>query len=502
MAKQGVSLTILDNQLSQQAPGQGQTPVVIGCASGGTVPNFQPYVTSNPATMQTNSGNGPAVRLAAFIATLTGQAVEVCTTTSVTPGSNTAVFAATGNGGAAVMTITGTPNDDYYLVVTNLSTANGTFGTASPVVGISLDGGASNAYTVNMGTATTVTTGSAFTTYTGLTLSFTSATTNVGDSYYAVCTAPAWNDAGVQSAITACASIKFQQFQDIMVSGVSASSDVTAFDGYMTTLATTNRRFSRLLCQVRDATWGGASTETEAAWMTSIETAFGTTSSLRVGVCSGHYRFIDPFTSSQMRSGLIYGASSRDTSVLPSVDLGEVDLGALQNVVLPPKPDSFGNGKFFYHDDDQNPGLDASRFMASWQLVGFPGIYIMNPNLMAPPGSDFNWLQHGHVIDEASAVAYQYLTLNLSRPVRVSAKTGFILPQDRLKLQNGCNAALSNALTGQVSAVFCNVSPSDNILSTATITVFVYVIPLGYIKSVAATITFVNPAISAVNSVV
>ena len=86
MAKQGLNLTILDNQLGQQAPGQGQTQVVIGCASGGTVPNFQPYVTSNPSTMQTNSGNGPAVRLAAFIATLTGNAVEVCTVPSVTPG--------------------------------------------------------------------------------------------------------------------------------------------------------------------------------------------------------------------------------------------------------------------------------------------------------------------------------------------------------------------------------------------------------------------------------
>ena len=52
-------------------------------------------------------------------------------------------------------------------------------GTAGVIIGISLDGGATNAYTRNMNTATTVTTGSAFTTYTGLSLSFTAATTTL-----------------------------------------------------------------------------------------------------------------------------------------------------------------------------------------------------------------------------------------------------------------------------------------------------------------------------------
>jgi hypothetical protein len=497
MAKQGVNLTVLDQQLGQSAPGQGQTEVVIGTCSGGTVPNFTPYTTTNPATIQANSGVGSAPRLAAYTAQLSGNPVTVCTVpnnangTLATAGAGV-MYTGTANTGACVITVTGNPNDDYYLVVTPV--VAGTIGTTGIQVGISIDGGATNAYVVNMGTATTVTTGSAFTTYTGLSLSFTSATMNLGDTWYAVATAPTYSDAAVQSALQAVASIKFQSFQDVMVAGVTAASDVTAFDGYMTTLANTNRRFSRLLCGVRDAVWGGASTETEAAWITSISTAFSTTSSLRVGVCAGHYRVIDPFTQSQMRSSLLYCASGRDAAVLPSTDLGEVDLGALPNVVLPSAPDSFAKGKFFYHDEDQNPGLDAARFMSSWQLVGFPGIYIMNSNLMAPPGSDFNWLQHGHVIDEASYIVYQFFTLNLSRPVRVSAKTGFILPQDRGRLQSGCQALLNNGLGNQTSAIIVSVSQTDNILSTATLTVNIYVVPFGYLKSINSNLSLLNPA--------
>jgi hypothetical protein len=498
MGVPGVAITLLDNQLGQSQAGLGNVEVVIGTSSGGTVANFVPYTTNNPATIQTNSGNGSAPRLAATIANQTGNPVTVCTIPAASPGTNTAVFAATANTGTGTPTLSGTPNDDYYLVITPVNPNAVAYGTAGIIVNVSIDGGATIAYSVNMGTATTITTGSAFTTYTGLTISFGAGTPVTGDSYYAVSSAPTFADAAVQSALQAVAAIKFQTFQDVFVAGVSGAGDVTAFDGYMTTLATTNKRFSRLLCGARDATWGGASTETEAAWITSLTSAFATSSSLRVGVCAGHYRFVDPYTGSYMRSNGIYGAAARDSAVLPSVDLAQVNLGSIPGVVLPPAPDAFAKGKFFYHDEDQTSGLDAARFLTYRQFVGFPGIYITNSNLMAPPGSDFNWLQHGHVIDEAAAIAYQFFTLQLSSPVRVSQKTGFILAQDRLKLQNGCTAALNNALAQQVSALSVVVSTSDNILSTATLTVNIFVVPLGYIKAVNVTIQFVNPALALV----
>ena len=492
---QGVNTTVNDNSLGQSVPGQGQTEVVIGTSQSGT--SFQPLTSTMPSAFTTAFGYGSGPRLAAFVANQTGNPVMFVKVPTNAVGTNTAVFTATGNTSTSVVTVTGTPVDDYYVVVSVL--VGGTIGVTGMQVGISLDGGATNAYIVNLLTAATITTGSAFTTYTGLTLNFGAGTLVALDSFYFVSTAPTWSDAGVQSAIQAACAVKALTFQDIMISGVSAAGDVTAFDGYMTTLTTTNKRFSRLLCAARDATWGGASTETEAAWISSLQSAFSASSSLRVGVAAGYYRFIDPFTGSRLRSSLLYGAAARDSAVAIQVDLGQVNMGAIQNLSLPTTADKFGNGTFFYHDESQNPGLDAARFLAGWQLVGFPGVYIMNSNLMAPPGSDFNWLQHGHVIDVASTVAYQFFTLQLSSSVRVSKKTGFILPQDQARLTNGCQAQLNNTLVspGAVSAATCVVSGTDNILSTATITVTISVVPLGYIKAVNVTITFINPAIVA-----
>jgi hypothetical protein len=506
MTAQGVNINILDDQLGQVPPGQGPTQFVIGCSSGSTVSSsstvgsFGVYTSNNPSAFSANSGYGPGPRLAAFMANLTGNPVGFVKVPSTTPGTVSAIYPTAGNGGTSVMTVTGTPNDDYYLVAKNLLA--GTIGTGPVQLGISIDGGATYPWIVNMGTATNVTTGSAFTLYTGLTLSFTSAAQSLGDSYYGVCAAPLWSQASVQSAIQAAAAIKSIQFQDIMVAGLASASDVTAFDGYMTTLANTNKRFSRMLVTTNDITWGGASTQSEAAWLSALQTSYANSSSLRVGVCAGHYRFLDPFTQSQLRSSLIYGAASRDAGVAIQVDLGEVDMGNLQGLLLPPTPDAFGNGTFVYHDEQQTPGLDAARFLTAWQIVGLPGVYIMNPNLMAPPGSDFNWLQHGHVIDSACCIAYAYFIQKISSSVRVSATTGFILPQDRARLQAGCNAQLGNQLVtpNAVSSAVCVVSGTDNILSTATLTVSLQIVPLGYVKAVNVTISFLNPAVVAVQN--
>jgi hypothetical protein len=511
MTAQGVNITIQDNQLGQAPPGQGQTELVIGCGSSSTY-NYTPITSTNPNAFTTGNNYGPGPELAAFIANQTGNPVTLCQVPAAGVGTNTTVYAAVTNNAAstAAATLSGTPNDDGYFVVTCITDGNAgagtTFGTAGIVLGISRDGGATNFATVSLLTATAVTTG-AFTNITGLSLATLTGKIYTGDKLYWVSTGPTYSDAAVQSALQAAIKIQSQTFQDIFVPGGSSaasgagalgaqSADVTAFDGYMSTLATTSKRFSRLLCSARDAVWGGASTETELTWIGSLETQFASSSSLRVGVCAGHYRFISQVDQSQLRRNLLWGAGARDSAVLIQVDLGEVDLGGLQNLVLPVKADPFGNGNFFYHDESMNPGLDAARMLAAWQIVGQLGVYIMNPNLMAPVGSDFNWLQHGHVIDVASAEMYTYFTKLLSKSVRVSAKTGFILPQDRNRIQAGANAVLANGLVqpGAVSAAFVVVSPSDNILSTATLTVTLSVVPLGYIKAVNLTIQFLNPA--------
>lgn len=493
MSQQGVNIDIQDGGLGQSPPGQGNIEMVVGASSAGTP--YRPVTSSNPADFVAAGGYGPSIRLAAFVTKQTGNQVTWVKAPTDIAGSSTAVYSKSGNTQTSAITLSGSPNDDYYLVIR--PAVGGTIGVNGCQIWISLDGGATFAYKVNLQTASTITTGSDFTTYTGLTISFGAGTLIALQDVYAVCTAPRWAATGIQSAIQAAAAIKAIEFEDIIVAGVSTPADAIAFDGYMTTLANSSKRWSALLCSARDATWGGASTETQADWITALETDWANVESEYVGVAAGYYRFIDPFTGSQLRSSLLFGASATDSAVGIEIDLGQVSLGSIKNLVLPTAQDPFANGEFFYHDESQNAGLDAARFLSAWLLVGFPGVYIKNPNLMAAPGSDFNWLQHRHVINAAAHVAYVYWTKQLSSPVRVSKKTGFILPQDRNRLQSGCQAQLNNVLVspGKVSDATCTVSATDNILSTSTLTVMIGVIPLGYLKSVDVAITFLNPAI-------
>jgi hypothetical protein len=211
----------------------------------------------------------------------------------------------------------------------------------------------------------------------------------------------------------------------------------------------------------------------------------------RVGVTAGHYNFVSPVTQTQFRRPLLWGAASRDAGVAIQVDLGEVDKGNIP-LVLPATPDGF-----IYHDENYLSGLDAARFISMWSLAGLPGLYIMNPNLMAGPGSDFKWLQYGHVVDAACIIAYQYFVTRLSSPVRVDSTTGFILPTDANTLERSCNGRLNDGLTnaGAVSSAIATINRSENILSIQKIDVTIKIVPLAYLKSIAVVITFINPAL-------
>ena len=70
---------------------------------------------------------------------------------------------------------------------------------------------------------------------------------------------------------------------------------------------------------------------------------------------------------------------------------------------------------------------------------------------------------------------------------------------DAQALELGCNAQLKAVLVdpGAVSNATTVVNRTTNILSTKTLEVTVKVIPLGYLKTINITLTFVNPALLA-----
>ena len=516
----GIDLTVQDNGLGQSLPGNGNTIYAIGGAAQG--PYFQLLQTTDPNAFPKQNGYGPGVEFSGFVTNSTGNEVAFVAV-PLTGGANTAVAPNTPGGSTAAVTVSGTPSDTYYAKVTAI--VGGTEGVAGIQLGISLDAGRTTAFTVNLPTSGLITTGTTFTTQTGLTITVGAGTIVPGDSWSWVSTEGVWTDAAINSAINAMLPIPSLTPVDIFVIGGSAArttgngyttpgagypgtvgvqpGDATAFDGYMATLFN-KRRYLGLVCAAGDAQWGGASTESEAVWMTSLETNFAPFVSgsvgrpAQVGITAGHYNVISPYSQSQFRRPNLWLAAARDSANAIQVKWGRGSDGALANVPNSPPPVADG---FIYHDESVSPGLDAARFITLMTRTPKPGWYFANDNLFCTPGSDFEWFVHLHVIMAMCLVGIDFFIDELEDAVRVNAQ-GTILPIDANDIQTRADQALANALvnSGAMSSAECIVSLTDNILQTATLSVTFSGQPLGYIDTVDLTITFTNVAAVVVQS--
>ena len=499
-----VSFSVIDNGLGQQNPGNGNTLVVVGVGSGGSLPVNTPLDSATAGAFVAAGGYGPGPQLAELILSQSGNDVVFVPAAVTSAGTNTQVFAVSTNTSTSAVTVSGTPYDTYYVTV--IPQVGGTIGTGPIQLNISLDAGRSIYKTVNLGTANSYVIPN-----TGLTLNFGAGSLVTGDTFYFVSSEPQASNASVTSAIQSLYGLPFGE-QPIVIydAGCHATGgDVTAYDADMTALFN-KKRFMRMFTAAQDCLWGGTSTQTENAWIGVIEASHVNDSSTRVGVSAGHYNVTSPVDQVNYRRPLSWLAAIRNSENAIQVNLGRVSDGALAPVSLPSQPTwppaitnpvAGGSGDgFLYHNEAQNPSLDAARFMTALTYVGLPGFYITDPQLMAPPGSDFNELEHGLVIDAACLIWYLFAVRKLRSGVRVNKATGFIYETDRQQIQMAGTQALRNVLTpgNVVTDVYVTISATDPILSTSTLSATVSVIPLGLIDIISTVVQFVNPALQAV----
>ena len=495
MSAPAVTFTITSNNLGQTGTGgQENMLVVVGDSSTGTA--NQPYQSPVPNQFVNLFGYGQGPQLAALIAAQSGKSVGFVKAAAASVGTNTSVRPTSTNTSVCVVTLTGAPFDDYYGLVTVQT--GGTVGVAGIVLTVSLDSSATvppvgrTIYaTVNLGTATTYVIPN-----TGLTLNFTSASLVAGDTYDWNSVAPAPSNATVACAIQSLIGQGFD-IEDIIVPVVSNAAAVATYQTDCVGLFNA-KIFQRLLTTARDVLYGGACTESEQTWQAALIADFNATAADHVGVCTGYYNCPSPIDGVSYRRPLLFQAAVTDSDVAISVDLAETALGPiapLQNPIIQNAPDGY-----VYHNEAVNPGLDGARFISATTIPGLTGMYIVNPNLMAALGSDFNWLQHGHVIDKLCKILYTFFALELSSSVRVSKTTGFILPQDANALEARCDAEINAGLVnpGDVSDASIAITRNNNILATSQLLVTATIIPLAYLKEISITVGFKNPAIQVV----
>jgi uncharacterized protein DUF2586/ubiquitin-activating enzyme E1-like protein len=371
--------------------------------------------------------------------------------------------------GTSVPTVTGTPNDTYYVQIDIVK--GGTIAANGIVFTISLDAGRSKGPNISLGTSTTYAISG-----TGITVTFGSGTLVAGDRIRFSTTEPAWNTSGVAAALTALLGSQYAAIGwggGTHLVGTCAESSAAAFAASgspaLETLASAYI-FTRGIVSARDvhvpAAWGGpASAESESTWMGSIEADYGALSANRIMACAGHYNMTSAFTKSAAgaptyRRPLGWAAAARQVAIPPQRHSGRFrrvgrDGGPLEMIVQDPTNDP--KDGFIYHDERINPGLDrimggAGRFCAARTRIGAPGVFIANPILSSAPGSDFDIYPKGAVMDVACSIAHQTGQQSINDDVRLN-KGGTIFENDAKNIEGAINDALRSQM---VAAAMCS----------------------------------------------
>jgi len=437
-----VNITLQDTAGASVTVPLSSVQLVIGTSGGGT--SQQLLSTKSVATLANTFTDGQLVQYGS-LAINAGATVLAIKVPPTAPGTATAVVF-TGSGTSVyTVTLDGTNGawDDYLVEV--LIVTGGTRGVTGVTFQLSLDAGRTFSSIIQLGTATTYAI-----TNTGITLNFAAGTFVAGDFAKFSTSAALWGDANIQTALTTTyfgSTAAAQGVGSIVVLGKAAGADATAIEGYMDTLAI-NFNYDRVHLAVRDAiiptAWGGAG-ETDATWITSIESDYSAVSARRVIACAGHYNVTSGWANPiagvpRYRRSLQWAQAIRETIIPPQRHSGRVRDGQLSNIVVSPTTDPLDG--FIYHDERLNPGLDAARFCSAWTRIGQPqGFFIKNPNLMAPAGSFFTILPLGNVMDIACDIVMQVGAQFINDDVRTNIN-GTIYVNDALAIERDPEPAL------------------------------------------------------------
>jgi hypothetical protein len=384
------------------------------------------------------------------------------------------------SGSSTPTTHSGThPNDDYeaYLEIVN----GGTIGVDGITLRWSLDGGRTLSAVTALGTANFF----VFPNSGGTRVDFSSGTVDAGDHLSFPTVAPRWNNTELGTALTALGNSAARWGIVEIVGPI----DADAFD-------TIELKIAAIRAKGKKVAWIGntrmtVGSESEATYLASLASVFGTKSSTVGALCAGADKMTSSVSGRRYRRPISHVTAPREQSLSPEIDSADVNLGSLGVSIRD------ANGNADEHDESLSPGLDDARFyvLRTWDAV--QGVYVNRPRLFSADGSDFQLLPHRRVLDIAHEALNAYFTRRLNQPVLVDKTSGFILESEAQEIEAGARSAMRSALLAKpmASAVQFVLSRTDNLLSTKTMTGQARVIPLAYPEFINLDLGFLNPAL-------
>lgn len=449
-------------------------PLVYGPASAGTA-NVITAFASIPELVATH-GQGQGVECAARILAKVGGPIFFMKSATSVAASNGAVTPTRVGTSTGTVTVAGTANDDYEVQISIKAT--GTLGAGT--FQYSLDDGRTWSETITIPAG-----GTYALTNTGLTLTFVPGAGptyfEVGDLHEFDSVAAMWNTTDLSAGVTAIladpSDFDFLVCAGRHADGATAAGVVAALGTHATSLANQNR-------PVRILVDGGKDNEA------TTKSAFAATTSKSVAVCYSTYDVpsAKPMVGwgAPMRPTVNYFASLAAANLI-STDLAFCPAG-------PPEDDVLAIG----YDEFRKALMDDAKFstMRTWQ--GEQGFFPCNCRLISPMGSDFEFWQHGRIVDASFRQAYKSLRKWSSAGLRAKADKTLYEP-DALRVEKSGQAdqetLLSNptnvlGVKGHVSVtdddpgVAFRISRTEQILSTKKLVAEVALRPLAYAKTI------------------
>jgi len=493
-----VSLQKVNANAGTVTPGATGVVAYIAPASAGPANQAGSYL--RPSDVQATFDEGPLVDWPAYhMAEAQTPVVLIRPTTSTAGVYNTIEKTISGTfnpvaGSAAAIA------DDYNVIVRFI--APGALGTAGITYQYSLDGGQLWSPVLQLGTALTINPAVPVTgadTGIHITLGTSTQTVDAGDFFTFTTTGPRMTSADLITALAALFASKLP-WEMVLVHGETNATLINDIDAWIQSLEP-NGRYKLAFANTRfKAQVDGSTTvaETEAAYATAMAAVVNGVSTINVVVGTDGAALVSPISGVTKRAPTALYDVVRSAVISVGVDPAEVDLGPLPNCDI-----DNANSVALFHDEAQNPGLDALRLTALRSFFdengASMGTYICNSNILSAAGSDFTYSQYGRVMNLGCGIANKMLVQLLSQGVRIDPATGFILETQRAKWQSQVQKAINKALAGQVSGSAFTISKTDDLSGNgpATLTCTFQILGLKYVKTFAVTAEFVNTLPSA-----
>jgi uncharacterized protein DUF2586 len=492
MALPGSVINILDGGLGVTTPASSR-PHVMGVFESGVLNT--PTLISNQRQLKDNFGiHGPGNDVVGYILDIAGGPVVVTRVSpsvaatygaANVPSSLTPVVGATGN--SITFTVaTSAPKNSFQIVI-NIITGGLL---AVTTFQYSLDGGFTFSPTTQA--AASVPLGTS-----GVTAEFASGSTGAyvaGATYANTSFAPHYASSDLTTAFVGvdASTIAFDFFV-FAGEAATASAAGTLFSAIATKMTAYRTSLDRYYRAIMGAGEGIASLAL---------TTFNALTSERIAVLYGKFRTAPSF--SVVGRGLplmpaLNAAAMRATANVMSTDLAQTSgsdkVGALPGASAP-TADEYRN----------NQGLDDKKIGTLRTAANDVGVFITNVWLKSADGSDFQYWQHGRIMDEAcKTVSQQHWQLTSSSVVTKADGTGQIAEFSAQSVEKKVQRALDNRIgsglrgigptavdgtTGHVSDQRYQVDRTNNVLSTNQLIATVAIVPRGYLKTLTATISY------------